>query len=88
MPGVERNRRLKTAESAFKVLDDKCRIYQYLFKGSNPLIPHRSHDNPVVNAAVRNRIAHLQSKADSLYKLTIYFVVLLEALAQRILLVF
>ena len=69
----------KRLESAFKVLDDKCRIYQYLFKGSNPLIPHRSHDNPVVNAAIENRIAHLQSKADSLYKLTIYFVVLLES---------
>src|SRR5713226_6292531 len=69
----------KRLESAFKVLDDKCRIYQYLFKGSNPLIPHRSHNNPVVNAAIENRIAHLQSKADSLYKLTIYFVVLLES---------
>jgi len=69
----------KRLESAFKVLDDKCRIYQYLFKGSNPLIPHRSHDNPVVNAAIENRIAHLQSKADSLYNLTIYFVALLES---------
>jgi type IV secretion system protein TrbE len=35
----------KRLESAFKILDDKCRIYQYLFKGSNPTIPSGSHEN-------------------------------------------
>jgi hypothetical protein len=49
----------KRLESAFKILDDKCRIYQYLFKGSNPAIPSRSHENPIVNAAIENRIAYL-----------------------------
>src|SRR5947209_8741139 len=56
----------KRLESAFKILDDKCRIYQYLFKGSNPAIPYKSYENPVVNAAIESRITHLQSKAESL----------------------
>jgi hypothetical protein len=62
----------------FKILDDKCRIYQYLFKGSNPAIPNKGHENPIVNAAIENRIAYLKRKAQSLYGLTIYFVILLE----------
>src|SRR6185437_14455643 len=73
----------KRLESAFKVLDDKCRIYQYLFKCSNPVIPYQPHGNPVVNAAIENRIAHLQRKADSLYRLTIYFEFLLESPPAR-----
>jgi type IV secretion/conjugal transfer VirB4 family ATPase len=68
----------KRLESAFKILDDKCRIYQYLFKGSNPAIPSKGHENPIVNAAIESRIAYLKGKAQSLYGLTIYFVVLLE----------
>jgi type IV secretory pathway VirB4 component len=68
----------KRLESAFKILDDKCRIYQYLFKGSNPDIPSKSHENTIVNAAIESRIAYLKGKAQSLYGLTIYFVILLE----------
>jgi len=69
----------KRLESAFKILDDKCRIYQYLLKSIKPAIPHKNHANPIVNAAIENRISYLDSKAESLYGLTIYFVVLLES---------
>jgi type IV secretion system protein VirB4 len=69
----------KRLESAFKILDDKCRVYQYLFKGSDPAIPYKNHENPIVNAAIENRITYLRSKAESLFGLTIYFVVLLES---------
>ena len=73
----------KRLESAFKILDDKCRIYQYLFKGSDPAIPYKNHENPIVNAAIESRIGYLKSKAESLYGLTIYFVVLLESLPTK-----
>ncbi len=73
----------KRLESAFKILDDNCRIYQYLFKRNAPDIPHQTYANPVVNAAIENRIAYLQGKADSLYALAIYFVVLLRSLAAK-----
>ncbi len=69
----------KRLESAFKILDDKCRVYQYLFKGSDPAIPYKNHENPIVNAAIENRITYLRGKAESLFGLTIYFVALLES---------
>jgi len=72
----------KRLEAAFKVLDDQCRIYQYLFKRKNPRIPYCEYADPVVNAAIRNRIAYFKSKAESLYSLTIFYVVVLET-AQR-----
>jgi type IV secretion/conjugal transfer VirB4 family ATPase len=72
----------KRLESAFKVLDDQCRIYQYLFKRNHPTIPHREYQDPVVNAAIRNRIAYFKSKADKLYSLEIFYVVVLET-AQK-----
>ncbi len=69
----------KRLESAFKILDDRCRIYQYLFKRNAPDLPHQTYPNPVVSAAIESRIAYLEGKADSLYALDIYFVVLFEA---------
>src|SRR5258708_37855835 len=53
----------KRLESAFKILDDSCRIYQYLLKNSDPAIPHQNHEHPIVNAAIENRIADLKNKA-------------------------
>ena len=69
----------KRLESAFKTFDAKCRVYQYLFKRNHETIPYQTHENPVVNAAIANRMAYLKSKADSLYSLNIYYVVLLES---------
>ena len=68
----------KRLESAFKMLDDRCRIYQYLFKRNAPEIPYQAYPNPVVSAAIENRITYLKSKAESLYALAIYFVVIFE----------
>jgi len=68
----------KRLESAFRLFDDRCRIYQYLFKRNAPELPHRTYSNPVVSAAIENRITYLKGKADSLYALAIYFVVIFE----------
>lgn len=66
----------KRLESALRLFDENCRIYQYLFKRNNETIPYRLYDNPVVNAAIQSRMAYLQSKADALFSLSIYYVVL------------
>src|SRR5581483_114756 len=73
----------KRLESAFKILDDRCRIYQYLFKRNTPEIPHRGYDNPIVNAAIENRLSYLKGKAENLYALTIYFVVIFESSSAK-----
>jgi energy-coupling factor transporter ATP-binding protein EcfA2 len=66
----------KRLESALKMFDEHCRVYQYLFKRNNETIPHKLYGSPVVDAAIQNRIAYLSSKADTLFSLAVYFVVL------------
>src|SRR5712675_758554 len=64
--------------AAFRVFDEKCRVYQYLFKRNHETIPYKTYGNPIVNAAIQNRIEFLKSKADSLYSFQICYVVLYE----------
>jgi type IV secretion system protein VirB4 len=68
----------KRLESALKLFDENCRVYQYLFKRNNETIPYKLYANPVVDAAIKNRIAYLAGKADTLFSLAVYFVVLYE----------
>ena len=69
----------KRLEAALRLFDENYRVYQYLFKRNHPAIPHKLYGNPVVDAAIRNRVAYLAEKADRLYSLSLYFVVLHEA---------
>ena len=73
----------KRLEAAFKVLDDQCRIYQYLFKRNDPPIPTRDYADPVVNAAIRNRTHYFHRKADRLYSLEIVYAVIYETGKQK-----
>jgi type IV secretion/conjugal transfer VirB4 family ATPase len=66
----------KRLESALKLFDENCRVYQYLFKRNNETIPYKLYDDPIVDAAITNRMAYLTSKADMLFSLSIYYVVL------------
>src|SRR5882724_12819823 len=68
----------KRLESALKLFDENCRVYQYLFKRNNETIPYKLYANPIVDAAIKNRIAYLRSKADTLFSLSLYIVVLYE----------
>ncbi len=69
----------KRLESALRLFDENFRIYQYLLKRNNETIPFERYTNPVVTAAIENRIAYLRSRAENLFSLSIYFVVLFEA---------
>ena len=66
----------KRLESALKLFDENCRLYQYLFKRNNQTIPYQLYGNPVVDAAIENRIAYLRAKAGTLFALSVYYVVL------------
>src|SRR6202162_396393 len=68
----------KRLESALKLFDEKFRVYQYIFKINIQGIPHKLYGNPVLDTAISNRIAYLASKADKLFSLSIYYVVLFE----------
>src|SRR5467141_4964119 len=68
----------KRLESALKLFDDNYRIYQYLFKRNNETIPYKLYGNPVVDTAIKNRIGFFAAKADTLFSLSIYYVILFE----------
>ena len=68
----------KRLESALRLFDEQCRVYQYLFKHNHQTIPFELYGNPVVDTAIRNRIAYLESKADALFALSVNFIVLFE----------
>jgi type IV secretion/conjugal transfer VirB4 family ATPase len=78
LDGAALDQLTKRLESALKLFDENYRVYQYLFKRNNETIPYTLHANPVVSTAIRNRIAHLQNRAENLFSLSIYFVVLYE----------
>src|ERR1700722_10056853 len=66
----------KRLESALKLFDENYRLYQSLFKRNNEIIPYKLYANPIVDTAIKNRIAYLASKADTLFSLSVYYVVL------------
>ena len=70
----------KRLESALKLFDENCRVYQYLFKRNNQVIPYQLYANPVVDAAIDNRIAYLRAKAGTLFALSVYYVLLYQRL--------
>ncbi len=73
----------KRLESALRLFDETFRVYQILFKRNREPIPHSFCGKPVVDSAIRNRIAYFTEKADSLFSVSIYFVVLCPAMAAR-----
>lgn len=68
----------KRLESALRLFDENYRVYQYLFKRNNPTIPYKLYGSPVVDTAIENRIAYLATKAETLFSLSIYYVILSE----------
>jgi len=73
----------KRLESALRLFEENYRIYQLLFKRNRPAIPHTYCGNRIVDSAIRNRVAHFAGKADSLFSLSIVFVILCPALTAR-----
>jgi len=73
----------KRLESAFRLFDSNFRIYQYAFKRNHETIPHKRYANPIVNTAIENRIRYFEQKADTLYSLQVFYVVLFEGVHHK-----
>jgi type IV secretion/conjugal transfer VirB4 family ATPase len=74
---------VKRLEAALRSLDDKCRLYQILFKRNRPAIPYAEYENPLVRAAQEQRSAFLASKADRLYSIDIFWIVMIDGSYQK-----
>jgi type IV secretion system protein TrbE len=73
----------KRLESALRLFDENYRVYQLLFKRNRQAIPHTFCGKIVVDTAIRERVAYFANKSDTLFALSIYFVVLCPALFAR-----
>lgn len=73
----------KRLESAFRLFESNFRIYQYAFKRNHETIPHKKYANPIVNTAIENRIHYFEQKADTLYSLQVFYVVLFEGFHRK-----
>ena len=69
---------VKRVEAAFRSFDSRVRVYQVLFKSNQPHIPHEKYQNRLVQAAIDERMAYLAAKADEMYSIEIYWIVLIH----------
>ncbi len=73
----------KRLESALRLFDENHRVYQLLFKRNRQVIPYSLCGKPIVDAAIRDRVAYFSEKAEKLFSLSIHFVVLCPTQAAR-----
>jgi type IV secretion system protein VirB4 len=66
-------------EAALRLLDDHCRVYQYLLKRTVAPIVAAPCEQPIAHEAIQRRVAYLNDRRGDLYDLSLYFVLLYEA---------
>jgi type IV secretion system protein VirB4 len=65
-------------EAALRVLDERCRVYQYLCKRRIDPVDAAVCEDPVVNHAIQQRVAFLNEHRDELYEVELYLVLVYE----------
>jgi type IV secretion/conjugal transfer VirB4 family ATPase len=76
---AQRHALTRRFEAALRLLDEHCRVYQYLVKRTiDPLAATRCRQ-PIANEAIQQRTAYLNGRRQNLYNLTFYLVLLYEA---------
>jgi len=83
LDSAEQQYAVKRLESALKAFGPGFHIYQYLFKSNRPEIPFASYEDAVVRAAIEQRRQFFESKRESLYRIEIFYVVLLEGARSK-----
>lgn len=66
-------------EAGLRLLDEHCRVYQYLFKRVVDPFAAASCGQPIANEAIQRRIAYLNGRRQEIYELSSYLVLLYEA---------
>jgi type IV secretion system protein VirB4 len=74
---------VKRLEASLKAFGLGFHVYQYLFKSNRPDIPFATYDDPVVNAAIDQRRRFFEAKRDHLYKVEIFYCILLEGARSK-----
>jgi hypothetical protein len=70
-------------EAALRLLDDSCRVYQYMCKRRIEPVPLVTRGTPVVSDAILRHAEHLNASRHELYEIELYLVLLSERLQQQ-----
>src|SRR5262249_3203389 len=66
-------------ESGLRLLDEHCRVYQYLVKRTiDPIVPSKCRQ-PIAREAIQQRAAYLNARRHQLYDIHLYLVLLYES---------
>ena len=65
-------------EAALRLLDEHCRVYQYLLKRTIDPIGVASCAQPIANEAIQRRAAYLNERRHALYDVALYLVLVHE----------
>ncbi|HEX3684982.1 MAG TPA: hypothetical protein VHU83_20780 [Bryobacteraceae bacterium] len=69
----------KRAAQAWRIFDERFRVYQYVLKQDRASIEYAGDYGPeIIRKTISDRNAHLQSKAPGLYTLRLVYVILIE----------
>ena len=74
---------VKHLEAALRSLVEKTRLYQILFRHNCLEIPHAEYENPLVRTAVEQRADFLAAKADRLYSIEIFWIVMVDGIYAK-----
>src|SRR5262245_24774991 len=66
-------------EAGLRLLDEHCRVYQYLLNRIVAPITTGTCLQPIANEAIQRRVAYLNGRRKDLYDLSLYLVLLYEA---------
>lgn len=66
-------------EAALRLLDEHCRVYQYLLKRTVGPFFAAPCQTPIASEAIQRRAAYLNGRREDLYDLSLYLVLLYEA---------
>lgn len=81
---TERERVVHGFEAALRLLDDTCRVYQYLCKRRIAPMESATCVHPVAAEAIQRRIAFLNGRRADLYEVRLYLVLVHEGLRSQI----
>ena len=78
LDSAEQQYAVRRLESALKAFGERFHVYQYLFKTNRPEIPFASYGEAVVDAAIDQRRQFFAERQDQLYRVEIFYAVVLE----------
>jgi type IV secretion system protein VirB4 len=79
LPHSQRQAVVHRMEAALRLLDDRCRVYQYLVKRTIQPLKASACRQPVAQDAMRRRVEYLNARRSELYELSQFLVLVYEA---------